>query len=352
MDTLFSYLLFLAETLTIVAAVLVIMGGMVALVQKTKKQLEGEIEIASLNEQYEAMNETLQQVILPKKYFKKWLKEQKQQKKREGDKTQGDNGLETQRPKVFVLTFEGDIKASEIESLRQTITAVLMVATFKDKIFLRLESAGGMIHAYGLAASELQRIKSKGIPFIVSVDKVAASGGYLMAAVAPTILAAPFAILGSIGVLAQLPNFYRALQHHHIDFEQLTAGEYKRTLSMFGKNTEEGRKKLQEEIEEAHSLFKDFVHEHRPQLDIDKIATGEHWYGQKAKELHLIDEIKTSDDYLLEASTHSDVYEVYYTIKKTWTDKISSLVKATLFQNRAKSLIPYPLSLTQNPIQD
>lgn len=328
MDTLFSYLLFLAETITLVAAILVIVWGVVALIQKTKKQPEGEIEITSLNDRLDVMNETLREMIFSKKQFKQWCKEYEQHKKEE------EKNIE--RPKIFVLTFDGDLKASEVDSLRQVITAVLMVATKNDKIFLSLESAGGMIHAYGLAASQLKRIKDKGIPLVVSIDKVAASGGYLMAAVADTILAAPFAVVGSIGVLAQLPNFYRALKHHHVDFEQLTAGEYKRTLSLFGKNTEEGRKKLQEEIEEAHRLFKQFVHEHRPHLEIDKIATGEHWYGQKALELHLIDEIQTSDDYLLAASEHSELYKVEYTIKKAWTDKLSSLIKATFFKSRVE----------------
>ena len=109
--------------------------------------------------------------------------------------------------------------------------------------------------AYGLAASQMQRIRDKKLKLTVCVDKVAASGGYMMAVVADKIIAAPFAVLGSIGVLAQVPNFHRLLKKHDVDFEMLTAGKYKRTLTMFGENTDKGREKFQEDIEDTHVLF-------------------------------------------------------------------------------------------------
>lgn len=314
-DTVLSYLLFLAETITLVAAILMVVAGLIAIIQKSKKHQEGELEIISLNEQYEAMHKALQSALLPKDDFKKWIKALKKQTK-----------SATQKPRIFVLNFDGNIKASEVDSLRHCITAILTIATPEDKVFIRLESPGGMVHAYGLAASQLQRIKDKNIPLIAAVDKVAASGGYLMAAVANTILAAPFAVVGSIGVVAQIPNFYRALKNLNIDFEQLTAGEYKRTLTLFGKNTDQGRQKMQEELEETHRLFKQFVAEHRPQLNIEQVATGEHWYGQRAKELNLINEIKTSDDYLLEASKTADLFEVEYFTKQSLSDKLTSWI--------------------------
>ena len=185
--------------------------------------------------------------------------------------------------RVFVLNFDGDWKASAVNLFREEITAILCVAKPQDEVVVRLESSGGVVHGYGLAASELQRIKDHHIPLTIAVDKVAASGGYMMACVADKILAAPFAIIGSIGVLAQLPNFHRFLKKHDVDFEQITAGQYKRTLSLFGENTSDGRKKFQTEINEAHQLFKQFITEHRPQIDIDKLATGEYWFGQKPK---------------------------------------------------------------------
>jgi serine protease SohB len=219
----------------------------------------------------------------------------------------------------------GDVEASEVHPLREAITAVLTIATPSDEVLIILESGGGYVHNYGLGASQLQRIRNRNIPLTVSVDLVAASGGYLMAVVANKIVAAPFAILGSIGVLAQLPNFNRLLEKYDVDIEQHTAGEYKTTLTMLGKNTEKDRKKFQEELEDTHILFKQFVSEHRPVLDIQKIATGEHWYGSEALNLHLIDQIITSDDYLLNKSEHADIYEVSYVITETLKDKISHL---------------------------
>jgi serine protease SohB len=223
---------------------------------------------------------------------------------------------------VFVLNFHGDIRASALASLREEVTAVLTVAQPEDEVMLRLESSGGLVHAYGLAAAQLLRIRDRRLKLTVAVDKVAASGGYLMACVADRIIAAPFAILGSIGVIAQLPNFNRLLKKHDIDYEQFMAGEYKRTVTLFGENTDKGRHKFQEEIEATHALFKDFVRNHRPQLDLDQVATGEYWYGTRALEHRLADELRTSDDYLLDASAGAEVYEVTYTGKKPWLARL------------------------------
>jgi serine protease SohB len=198
------------------------------------------------------------------------------------------------RPRVFVIHFRGDIKATAVASLREEVTAVLTSATPADEVLVCLENAGGLVHEHGLAASQLLRIKEKKIPLIVAVDKVAASGGYLMACVANRIIAAPFAVVGSIGVLAQLPNFHRLLDKHGIDFEQVKAGEFKRTLTLFGKNTEKERAKLKEEIEDTHQLFKNFVSQHRPDLDMTRVATGEHWYGARALELKSSSRVTTT----------------------------------------------------------
>ena len=190
--------------------------------------------------------------------------------------------------RVYVIDFKGDMRASAVESLREEVTALVAVATPEDEIVVCLENAGGVVHDHGLGASQLERIKSHNIPLTVIVDKVAASGGYLMASIADRIVAAPFAIVGSIGVLAQIPNFNRFLEERGIDFEQVTAGKYKRTLTMFGKNTEADREKTREDLEEVHTLFKNAVVEHRPDLDIEGVATGEYWYGRRAKELGLV----------------------------------------------------------------
>jgi serine protease SohB len=201
--------------------------------------------------------------------------------------------------------------------LREEITAILTLASSNDEVLLKLESPGGMVHSYGLASSQLDRLRKKNVPLTVCVDKVAASGGYMMACVADKILAAPFAIIGSIGVVAQIPNFNKLLKKHDVEFEMMTAGEHKRTLTMFGENTDKGREKFAEELEETHQLFKDYVSERRPQVDIDKIATGEIWFGSRALAMSLVDGIQTSDEYLVSRIEQADVFEIAYVVKKT-----------------------------------
>jgi len=195
------------------------------------------------------------------------------------------------------------------------------VAEPQDEVLLKLDNSGGMVHEHGLAASQLQRIKDARLNFTVSIDRVAASGGYMMACVADKIVAAPFAIIGSIGVVAQLPNFNRLLDKAGIDFEQHTAGEFKRTVTMFGKNSEKEREKLKSELQETHNLFRDFVEEHRPKLDVEKVSTGEHWYGKQALELNLVDELKTSDEYLISNLEFYDIYELSMEVKQSLQDK-------------------------------
>jgi serine protease SohB len=189
-------------------------------------------------------------------------------------------------------------------------------------VLLRLENPGGTVHEHGFAASQLVRIKQRGLRLLICVDKVAASGGYLMACVADHLMAAPFAIVGSIGVVAQLPNFHRLLEEKGVDFEQITAGRYKRTISMFGKNTDEGREKLKQELEEVHELFKNQIREHRPKVDIERVATGEHWYGARALELELVDEIRTSDDFLLEAAKQRDLYHLSFRRRRRFAERL------------------------------
>ncbi|MCL4139307.1 UNVERIFIED_CONTAM: hypothetical protein GTU68_038169 [Idotea baltica] len=248
--------------------------------------------------------------------------EQKQLKKQKKKEVKANKKTPSEKRRVFLLNFKGDMKASAAENLREEITAVLSQAKAEDEIVVRLESAGGMVHSYGLASSQLDRIKKKGIPLTVCVDKVAASGGYMMACVADKILAAPFSILGSIGVVAQLPNFNRLLKKHDVDVELHTAGEHKRTLTMFGENTDEGRGKFLEDLEDTHELFKDFVSQHRESVDINAIATGDIWLGTRAKALALVDELMTSDEYLVELSAEANIYEVKHVHHKTLPEKV------------------------------
>ena len=226
---------------------------------------------------------------------------------------------------MFVLDFKGNIKASEIVSLRREISGIILSYQKSDEVLLRLENSGGTVHEHGLAAAQLKRLKDKNIPLTICVDKVAASGGYMMACVANKIIASPFAIIGSIGVLAQVPNFNKLLKNKGIDFEQHTAGNYKRTVTMFGENTDKDREKLGEQLQDIHILFKNFITTNRKNIDIDKVATGEYWYGPKALELNLIDGIMTSDEYILSMINEFEIFHIQYKKLKTLSDKISKI---------------------------
>lgn len=310
-----DYTLFLTKTVTVVIAILIVAAGVAIIIAKNKsKEKCGKLIVFKMNEKYKNYQEVMEEALLKKAEKKSARKALKNQMKE----------LEKSiRPKLFVLEFNGDIKASAVNSLREEITAILLTAKPEDQVLLSVESPGGLVHAYGLAAAQIQRIKEANIKLIVAVDKIAASGGYLMACLADYLIAAPLAIIGSIGVIAQLPNFHRWLEKKDIDFEQIYAGQYKRTLNIFGKNTPEGRQKLQQEINEAHELFKSFITRYRPQVDINQVATGEHWFGLRALELKLLDEIKTSDDYLLTAKNTHDIFQIKYEIKKTLNQKIT-----------------------------
>lgn len=322
MEFFLNYGLFLAKTVTIVAAIVVVLFSIVVAGKKQGVKKEA-LEVKKINKKYDDLAMTMNASMLQKDGLKKYLKEEKEKLKG----IHKDKKQEGQRKRIYVVNFRGDIRASAVASLREEITAILMVATEKDEVFMRLESGGGVVHGYGLAASQLMRLREKNIPLTVSVDKVAASGGYMMACVGNRIIAAPFAIIGSIGVIAQIPNFYKVLKKHDVDFDQFTAGEFKRTVTMFGENTEEAKAKFREEIEDIHLLFKDFIVQHRPDVDIVKVSTGESWPGTRALERNLVDELKTSDDYLLENSKHADIYEISYVSKKSLMEKMGFQVQ-------------------------
>lgn len=301
MEFLSQYGLFLLKSITIVIAILLTFAGIFAVSRKEKPELS----ILPLNKQYEALKNAISKEILGKKPEKK-------KKKEKDDK----------RPKLFVLEFNGDIKASQAEQLREEITAILTIANPGDEVLLKLDSPGGAVNGYGLAASQLQRIRDKQIPLTVCIDKIAASGGYLMACVANQIVAAPFAIIGSIGVVAQIPNFHRWLNKNNIDVELLTAGEYKRTLTMFGENTDKGRKKFQEDLEKIHLAFRDYVFMNRQNLNMDEVATGEHWLASDALNLRLVDALATSDEILIQKMDSFNAFSIKVPTKMTLMDKL------------------------------
>lgn len=405
--------LFLAQTITVVAAIAVVL--VLIFSARNKQQSSGQIQITDLSEDFEDTQKMMRTTRMNPAELKLWEKAEKQKAKQEekaqknkakaaqskkdkADATEKTNESESkheianknqavsdvtsqannenseivqsnenseapsqsettnkstettvkassslpkaEKPCAFVVDFDGSMDAHEVNSLRKEITAVLAVATPEDKVVVRLTSPGGVVHGYGLAASQLERVKRAEIPLIAVVDKVAASGGYMMACVAEKIIAAPFAIIGSIGVVAQVPNFHRLLKKNEIDVELHTAGEFKRTLTLFGENTDQGREKFKEELNETHLLFKEFVKSQRPSLDIDSIATGEHWYGLQAKEKGLVDEISTSDDYLQTLYKDHQVLQVKYIQKKSLAEKVT--------QNAAQGMVASVMRIWQN----
>lgn len=348
------YSLFLAETATVVVAILAVL--IFILSQRRKSvTIAGRLSVKDVSQEYEQVKDEMLMSSMDEleaKQFMKDLKKQKklekkqaklaakQKKKQEKAGEQPKAGIsedspdsqtinqtdEKTKPKLFVLSFNGSMDAHEVEELRQEITAVLAIIKPEDEVVIKLESPGGVVHGYGLAASQLLRFRTRNIPFTAVVDKVAASGGYMMACTANKIVAAPFAIVGSIGVVAQIPNFNRLLKKHDVDIELQTAGEYKRTLTMFGENTDEGRQKFKQELEETHLLFKDFVKEYRPNIDIDQVATGEHWFATQAKDKGLVDEISTSDDFILSHLDSHKIISVNYQRRQKLSEKISKNV--------------------------
>jgi serine protease SohB len=342
LDFLSEYGLFLAKTLTValVLVMLVVVIAANAARHRHEARSKGNIVVSKLNDEIEDLKEDIRHEIFDEDVLKAEAKAEKKQKKAEAKARKAAPEVETDEARrVFVLDFDGDMRASEVEGLRQCITAVLTLARpDKDEVMLCLESPGGMVHAYGLAASQLARLRKHGIALTICVDRVAASGGYMMACVANRLIAAPFAYIGSIGVLVQLPNVHRLLKDNKVDFEMVTAGEYKRTLTTFGENTDKDRAKVQEEVDAMHDLFKRFIHENRPGMDMALIATGEVWTGIQALERGLIDAIDTSDEWITQQCGEASVYRVSWEEKKPLKDRLSSLFEGTLSTALDKTL--------------
>lgn len=357
MEFLTEYGMFLLKAVTIVIAILVVVGAAANASQKHKKHAEGSFEVNNLSDEIEEVKDDLLKEIMSEEDFKAMQKEKKKKEKEEAklkkkeekaakktkksaegrseesaeeSSEESEESEESDKKRIFVLNFDGDVEASGVENLREEISAVITAADEGDTVLLRLESPGGMVHSYGLAASQLSRLKEAKLKLVAAVDQVAASGGYMMACVADEIIAAPFAVVGSIGVVAELPNFHRLLKNNNVDYEQHTAGEYKRTLTMFAENTDAAREKFKEELEETHDLFKEFITINRPELDVDKVATGEHWYGTTALKLGLIDAIQTSDDYILQNAKEHEVFELNYEIKKPLAERLSLSIQGAV----------------------
>ena len=350
-DILTGYGIFVLEILTVLLVILVIVSLIISHRQHNKVKV-GELEIKDLLEEFDSQVRVLRDFNFSEEELKQQAKAEKKAEKQKAKKRKeklkkGETVDDEKKSCVYVLDFHGDISASETTALREEISAILNVAKPEDEVLLRLESPGGIVHDYGFAASQLARLKQKGIKLTIAVDKVAASGGYMMACIADKIVSAPFAIIGSIGVVAQIPNIHRLLKKYDVDVDVMTAGEFKRTVTMLGENTEKGKQKFQQELEETHQLFKQFVLQNRPHLDIDKIATGEHWFGTQALELKLVDEITTSDDLILDKMKEKRVLAVKYRLKKSLIKKLGRQAEESL----ANIIYSYMMKKVNNFIQ-
>ncbi len=386
MTYLLDYLMFLAQALTVLAVLLALLVGALAIARRRHAgDPPGELEVLRFNDYLDKLRYGFDQAMLPPGEFRRMARraaklQAKQakaaaRKKRREDKrqasasaadagatqpapdsdvdateaqtdTEGQADAEAQAApvaaaqprRVFVLSFNGDINASRVTHLRHEINGVLAKAMDGDEVVVRLNSFGGRVHGYGLAASQLRRVRDRGLRLVAAVDQAAASGGYLMAAVANRVIAAPFAVVGSIGVVAEIPNVHRLLKKRDVDVEVITAGRHKRTLTLLGENTEEGRQKLTEELADLHLLFQEFVTECRPELDLEKVATGEAWYGRRAVELNLVDDLMTSDEYLMACCDDASVYEVRWVEPKKPIERLLGQAEAGI--RRFTALLP------------
>ena len=330
MEILTDYFIFLLKVFTIAIAItvplLLIIGS-----SKTKSQPKGKLSITNLSEKFESMGNAVKSSLMNPKELKKFKKDLSKDKKKKDKHKDAE-----EKDSAFVLNFKGDIQASEVEKLKQEINAILLSEILCKEVIIRVESGGGSAYAYGLCAAELKRLVDNDINLTVCIDKVAASGGYLMSCVASKIIAAPWAIVGSIGVIAQMPNFHRLLKKNSIDFEMHTAGAFKRTLTTLGENTDEGRKKFKSDLEDLHVIFKDFVKEQRPQVDTEVVATGEVWQGQEAVEVGLIDSLETSDNYLVGLSKNVNLFEIEFVEKKNLSEKFAFSMQLILEKSLLK----------------
>jgi serine protease SohB len=304
-------------------------GGLILLIAylSQMKGLQPSLKVENWTEKWELAEKILQAETLEKDELKEIAKQEKIKTKNEAkaakEAAKNKTAASQTKPRIFLLHFDGDIQASAVVHLKNEINSLLTMAKAGDEVVLQLESPGGVVHGYGLAAAELQRLRDAGLTLTICIDKVGASGGYMMAVVGNKILAAPFAIIGSIGVLSQVPNFHRLLKKHDVDYKEYTAGEYKTTVSLLGEITPEKESKFLEMMQGTHDLFKNHVGKYRPNLELAKVTTGEYWYGTQALGLGLIDEIRTSDDYLFSKRTTHKMIFVKHEKKKTLSEKLN-----------------------------
>lgn len=210
---------------------------------------------------------------------------------------------------LAVLTFVGDIGAKQYKSFGQLIDEVIINKSEIDEVVVVVNSPGGAVSPYGNVYSQMERVRDAGLKLTVCIDVVAASGGYLMSLPAHKIIAAPFSMVGSVGVMAFVPNLRGLLEDYNINPRTFTAGKYKRTVSLTDEATEEEVEKFKQQLNAIHRLFLEAVKKYRKDVKMEVVETGEHWTARESVELGLglVDDIATSQQYLLEANRDRDL---------------------------------------------
>ena len=293
LETVFLILSIVVVLAAVAAAVLLILRIMSAN-RAERRESDSDLQITDLGKQLAERANKVKRRLMPKKERKELAKRSK-----------AEASTENYNSTVFVIDFRPKLRAREVETLRKEVDVITQLATPRDEVLVRIDSPGGTVTGYGHAASQLLRIHNIGVPLTICVDEIAASGGYMCAAVADKIVAAPFAFIGSIGVVAGIPNFVGLMNKLGVRYFELTAGENKRTLTPFSEPTPEKQAVEQQRLEAIHRAFKELIKKRRPNLDIDRVADGNYWLAVDAKELGLVDMIQTSDEYLLEQARAS-----------------------------------------------
>lgn len=232
---------------------------------------------------------------------------------------------------VFVIDYVGSMMASEVVYLTAKIDAIILKSNKDDEVVINITSPGGAVSGYGLVASQIKRLKTAGLKITATVDTVAASGGYMAAVVSDEIIAAPFAMVGSIGVVANVMIYEELLKNIGIQTNVYTSGDSKRTVVPSRVPNAEEEAKLEAQLEEIHSRFKDHVLSFRPDIDEDKVFTGQAFLAADAINFGLVDKIGTSDELLLNLYKDGHrLIEVQFIIEENIGGSVTKQVSAGL----------------------
>ncbi|KZX82185.1 hypothetical protein A3715_00045, partial [Oleiphilus sp. HI0009] len=291
-----------------------------------KKNSDGRIIVKSLNEEYQE----IQDALLKFKPLKP-IKSSSIRKFKASPNKQS----------IFVLDFKGDKTASSVGSLSKEVSAILSVAKPNDEVFLRLESPGGTITGYGLASQQLIRLREAGIRLVVSVDEIATSGGYMMAAVGDRIIASPTSMLGSIGVIMEVPNFYNLLDRAGVQFHQFTAGKHKRLVSMTNKIGDAAKDQINQDLEKSHELFKNHVHTYRNSVNLESVSHGDVWSAKYCLDNKLVDDLMTSEAYLFDRASRANIFHISWDVERSFSDKLSSFAAQASINTLDKVALHY-----------